>query len=557
MKTVDRGAAIAALREIPPGPSRDDRIAALAAVVDEPETTIRAEVAGVSVPSPPLSWRSFPVDALPTPLAGYVTSVADAIGVDPSFVALPVLVTLAGTIGNRARVELKSSWSESAVLWGVIIGRSGLLKSPTLAEVTRPVRRREAKVIAVHQRHLEDHERAVEAWADRPKGERGAKPEPPEPPARSLVSDVTVEALAERLSESPAGVLLYRDELAGWIRGFDRYRSGRGGDAQAWLEMHRAGSILVDRKTAGALSVPRAAVSIVGSVQPEVLHDALSGEHLVDGLAARLLFVMPPERPKRWTNAEIPLDVREGWAQLLDQLRTPYDRESTPLDLPLTDEAREIFVDFYNRHAAREADASSGAVAAAYSKLEGAAARFALILQLARDPAARAVGLQAMRAGVTLAGWFAHEAERVYGRFHETPEDRERRELLEWIEGRGGTVTERDLARGPRRYREPGSATQALEDLVTAGVGRWEDQEPGPRGGRPGRVFVLGDTGDGDTTGSVATGDETPERRMRTGRRPATEPPAPEEVVSPSPPGDKPESAFERYIDNSTGSVEI
>ena len=70
--------------------------------------------------------------------------------------------------------------------------------------------------------------------------------------------------------------------------------------------------------------------------------------------------------------------------------------------------------------------------------------------------------------------------------------DRERDTLAEWIAGRGGAVTPRELSRGPRAYRAEGVAEKTLADLVEAGFGRWEWDQPGDGGGRPGRRFVLG-----------------------------------------------------------------
>ena len=64
---------------------------------------------------------------------------------------------------------------------------------------------------------------------------------PPKPVCRRLVvSDSTIEAIADRLQESPRGLLLARDELSGWINGFGQYKGGKGGDASHWLTMHGA-----------------------------------------------------------------------------------------------------------------------------------------------------------------------------------------------------------------------------------------------------------------------------------------------------------------------------
>ena len=127
-------------------------------------------------------------------------------------------------------------------------------------------------------------------------------------------------------------------------------------------------------------------------------------------------------------------------------------------------------------------------VAAALAKIEEQAARLALVMMLARTPAAAIVDGKAMRAGITLATWFRAEAERLYG---EDTDDRRQRELIELIRRRGGKITPRELAQASRRYQPVGVARAALSELVGAGHGRWDDSPPGPRGGRPAERFVI------------------------------------------------------------------
>jgi len=453
-------------------------------------------------PSPPLRWKPFPTDALPTPLAEYVYNVAAAIGVDEAFVALPVLVTLAGTIGNRRRVKIKNGFEQPAILWGGIVGRSGSTKSPVLKEVTRPVEKIEIELIKRHKAAEAEHERALDAWKDKAKAERGSKPEPPPPVERSLTKSTTVEGLKDRLADSPAGVLCHRDELAGWIKSMNQYKKG-GDDLETYLSMYDAASVINDRKTDDeTTAIDKAAVSILGGIQTEILRKALVGENIDNGFAARFLFAMPPERKSVWSEDEIDDRTRDRWAGLIKSLRTEYDPSKGPHDLSMTPEAKREWIEFHDEIEERRFCAENGALRAAYSKLKGGAARLALVLQLAHDPTAKEVGFQAMRAGTRLAFWFAHEARRVYARFHETGEERERRELVEWIGGRGGSVTVRDVVRGPRRFRGEGGtddARAALDDLVSAGWGTWRKREPGPEGGWTVDVFHLDDTGDGDT----------------------------------------------------------
>ncbi len=87
-------------------------------------------------PSVP-TFEPFPVHALPRCLRPFVEAVAAATGTDTAFAALSVLVVAAGCIRNRVAVILRSGWIEPAVLWGALVGRSGVTKSPVIKAVVR------------------------------------------------------------------------------------------------------------------------------------------------------------------------------------------------------------------------------------------------------------------------------------------------------------------------------------------------------------------------------------------------------------------------------------
>ena len=162
------------------------------------------------------------------------------------------------------------------------------------------------------------------AW--RKTGHENGEP-PPLPPdkptsGRCWCSDTTVEALAQILGDAPRGILVIRDELSGLLRGFDQYKSSKGADVAHFLEMHRAGHLLVDRKTGdrSTISVPRAAVSIAGGIQPEILRRALGEENFENGLAARFLMAMPPRRAKLWRDRTLDRALVDRIAEIYDWL---------------------------------------------------------------------------------------------------------------------------------------------------------------------------------------------------------------------------------------------
>ena len=210
-----------------------------------------------SLPAGIAPFAPFPVGALPDPIRTFVATSAQAIGCDPSYVALPLLAALASAIGNTRRLELKRGWTVPAIIWAAIVGESGTSKTPAFRLVMRFVRERERKALErnaeamrQYETDLARYEKALGEWK-----RKKTTDDPPEKPiapeaTRYVVSDTTVEALAPLLLSNPRGLLLSRDELSGWIGSFDRYAGGKGGaDAANWLSMHVGESIIVDRKT--------------------------------------------------------------------------------------------------------------------------------------------------------------------------------------------------------------------------------------------------------------------------------------------------------------------
>lgn len=470
-------------------------------------------------PIPP--WQPFPLETFPEQALSYVREGAAAIGCDPVMIALPVLAMLGASIGLTRRIQLKKSWCAPPTIWGAVIAKSGTLKSPAQELGLRPLMLVQNHAMTDYKERLTEFRVKLDEWKNCKKSERGPRPEAPIA-TRYICSDVTTEGLAPILEVNLRGILVVADELAAWIGGFDQYRAGgKGSDGPRWLSLHRAGPLIIDRKTSPTIYIPRTTASVIGGIQPEIARRMLSGEALDSGLVARLLLVAPPIRPKRWTEATTSSATVEAMEQAVHNLilirPTIEGDEIRSLDLPLSPEAGDLWGTWYNRNAERLANAG-GPFASALAKIEEYAARFALIIELAGSPAPGAVsqvGASALEAGTHLADWFAYEADRVYLMMSETLEQRADRELLDLIARRPGGVTPRDLVRSGHRYDGPGGTERAVEDLrrlVETGRIIAEDRATGPRGGRPTTVFRIApgtslapaDTADADETSQHA-----------------------------------------------------
>jgi len=461
-----------------------------------------------------LAFRPFPLHALPAPIRGFVDAGARAIGCDTSYLALPLLTAIAAAIGNTRRLELSRVWLVPPILWGAIVGESGTSKTPAFKLVMRPIRERQRKAFERHAEAMKVYEADLARWEKDMTAWKRAKiadadpPERPVPPAceRFVVSDTTVEALAPLLQENPRGLLLARDELAGWIGSFDRYASkGKArADSANWLSMFNAESIVVDRKTGvpRTIHVPQAAICVSGGIQPAILQRALGREHRDSGLAARLLLACPPRKAKQWTDEDIDPSAEADLARLFDrlfelQLTTTDDGEPRPVLVRLSPDAKAVWTAYYDAHAAEQVN-MTGDMAAAWAKLEEYAARLALVVHFTRCAAgdtdlikANILDAASMNAGITLVTFFKHEVRRVYALLDESEPDRDERRLGEWIGRKGGTVTAREVQQGCRWLKETGAAEAALEEFVKAGVGVWQPLRTTAKGGRPARAFAL------------------------------------------------------------------
>jgi Protein of unknown function (DUF3987)/BT4734-like, N-terminal domain len=445
---------------------------------------------------PPAPCVPPPLDLLPAVLQDYVHAAAESLNVDVSFILVPLLSALGSAIGNSRSIFLKRNFIQPPVIWSAIIGRSGSRKSPALEAACFAVVEHERELMRQNKQAMEIYENALAEWESKSKKERGAKPQTPLS-LTCLMDDMTLEALADAMQENPRGVQVKKDELSHWFAAFDQYRASKGADVSRWLSLHTGVLFGVDRrsdKRRYRIHQPR--VCIAGGIQPQVLRRVLTQDFFERGLPARFLSAHPPMRQDKWSEAEVSDDLRARVLELFGELwllQPDHDDkgEACPKLLRLDPDAQAEYVRYYNECGASAVQADEHEEAA-WHKLSGYAARLALVGQLACDPDAKTVTGETMRAACDLARWFGNEAARIYASLAETQEQRERRELIEFIERRGGDVYERDVMQSFTRLKndKPGTERE-LTALVKAGIGKWEPIDHGGGRGRPTRKFQL------------------------------------------------------------------
>lgn len=452
-------------------------------------------------------WEDFPTDLFPGVLRDYIAAAAESLNCDTSFVALPLLSATAAAIGSTRRILLKQGWTEPAILWTTVVSKSGTAKSSAHDKGIDPVKVQERLVRKGHARREANYIAEHEEWkAAKRQGEDdpGPEPEPPIKPAYWL-DDITLEALAEKLEENERGVLVCPEELASWFNSFGQYKNGRGGDRDKWLCLNGGRELKINRKTAERkeISIEHASVSLCGTIQPETLSRHMTAENRESGLLARFLMAMPPDRPRTWTDDEVPGCTTKRLADLFHylyhlDLETTSEGWRRPGWIPLEANARELFVSFVNDNE-EERFASDGDDAAILGKMNGFAARIALVFYLAKMASGELsprvpdrIDQYSMASGIRLAQWFGHEARRIHASLDAGTDARRRADVLGWIKTRDGTATPRDLqTRFRSRFPTSGEAERELRDYEGRGLGTITVRQSERGGGRPSLVFSM------------------------------------------------------------------
>jgi putative DNA primase/helicase len=463
-----------------------------------------------------------PAVPMPTALFGPALDILETIASGTSapldYPATAYLACCASLIGGkrRARPYATSAWAEPPILWIGIVGDPSSRKSPPLEAVVDPLRALERDGADLHKAALRgwreadtkakaiktDWERSLakaikDGLADLPTMPKGAN-EPDEPHRRrTLVMDSTPEAMAAILSGNPQGTLHYRDELAGWLQGFERYAPG---GREFWLEAYGGRSFTVDRKGAkGPLTVPFNGVSVAGGIQPAKLADCLlNGAD--DGLVARFLWTWPDKLPFNRPTRIANMATLEAAYRRLEGLAWGIDGDGHPtsITLPLSHAAADLFEAWQKDNGEVDADAS-GLLKSFYGKMDGALLRIALTAELSAwawrggdEP--REISAATTEAAAEWIDDYAKPmAERVYGDAAFPTSDRIAAMLARYIvKNRLQTFNKRDLKRSPHKshlpmLRDAKAMDAALEVLIDGGiiahVGKRDSGGPGRASG--------------------------------------------------------------------------
>jgi hypothetical protein len=275
---------------------------------------------------------------------------------------------------------------------------------------------------------------------------------------------------------APKGLLIERDELAGWLLGLNAYNdAGRA----FWVEAYGGGPYFVERqKSPLPIAIPRLAVAVCGGTQPDRLAEMFRDAD--DGLLARFCWFWPEPQPFHLgttaPNAEWAIDALDR-LRLLELAATPDGVRPIVVQL---DTAAQPDLEVFGREMQNRQQQAGWLMRSAFGKARGTLLRLSLVIEYlwwcgraGYDPPPTVISLPAFAAAAKLvADYLMPMAERVYGDAAASDADRRAATLARWVlKTRVPEVHVRHLQRKVRLpgLRDAATIKDTCERMVEAG----------------------------------------------------------------------------------------
>ncbi len=365
----------------------------------------------------------FPLDAFPIAIQQIVNELNRTLNFPVDFTAAAILFTLSVAIGNTFHVELKPGYIQNAVIYLALVARRGFNKSHPLSFMLKPLEKKDSDAFNKYKKEKQEVEHILSlSKADREQQGYDDTKKPSPTWYQYLATDFTQEGLIKAHSINLRGIGVYSDELAGFFANFTRYNTGS--QEQFWLSAWSGKSIRVNRVNSEPEFLESPFISIVGTIQPEVLVDIAKNKK-DNGFMDRILCAIRDDMDKEPLNDKL-LDpsVMENWENIIENLLSQSGMPDTeigktlPRILKFSPDAKTLFFEHQKHLTDLSNNPANEAMAGIYPKMEMYTIRFALIMELCKYAcgeisAPECISIDSVRSAIKLSDYFQKNAEYV------------------------------------------------------------------------------------------------------------------------------------------------
>jgi hypothetical protein len=428
--------------------------------------------------------RASGLSLLPQELNTPLRRTAEGLGLPVEAYWLVLLCVAASLIPGQTRlmIDPRFEFVVPPILWGGLVGETGSGKSHIIRTLTQPLKDLQAEYYTRYQHQLEDYKTALREYEKKKRSEDAGDP-PTRPKLTSLyVSNYTMEAIGQILSDQPErGLLVSPDELAVFLQSMNAYRGGKGADRAHWLDLYNGEDLRVDRKTSDQIFVRYTSVSIVGGIQPSILQKAWGEDKDIgDGLWSRFAWVRVPLVPEPDTQdgpIHNPRRLLEAVYRRLQAL-PPQQHE-------LDGEGRRLWNEWKRELNGSLLGEPNERIRATLPKTKERAARIALILHYLDAACAgvtpsKVIPANTLARAIEFTRWLQNQARLIYGELGESssPEASLVLRFVGRFKGCGPISMKQCRGWWSGRRKPPMSEIRKfVEGVVQMGYARWVDPQ--------------------------------------------------------------------------------
>jgi Protein of unknown function (DUF3987) len=332
----------------------------------------------------------FPTTVFPERMQGILNCFQDCDGYPVEYYYTNTLVVVASLLGVAYKARYRRGHEHFPILYAALVGNSSAGKGRSMKPVF-------SSLFKIEKGYRDDYNAQLETWTDecyQAKMSSAKAVMPPEPVQKEIVMDnATLESLIRTMYRNPRGLILNQEELLAWLKSMNAYRSGS--DEQFWLKNWDAAFVKITRSAQETMSIENPNCSVIGGIQPSLLHELLANGKGDSGFSARILFAYPDDTIAPHDNDKTPdQSVYDNYHEIvkwIDALpnrilfptsvnQKPVVEDSVTIDCD--DEAKGIYRAFFNKCADIINAAEDDRVKSMMGKMQAYCMRFALILEI-------------------------------------------------------------------------------------------------------------------------------------------------------------------------------
>lgn len=319
----------------------------------------------------------FPTEIFPKDLESFIKETCNGAGFSIDFLSVSILSVFASIYGRRFYTEVTNTWKTTPIFWFALVGSPGTKKSHPLKLAVEPLNTIDIDSKIIYDEQMNTFNEYNDLSADEKKShEKIIKPNF----KQLVVDDATIEALYYVHEINRGGIMLYKDELIGWIKGMGQYKSGKGDEMEKYLSMFDGGPLKKNRVGQEPLILGKTNMNVVGTVQPEVLSKIPKD----NGFLYRFLFTNADRKIKRATSDDVSKEIINGYFNKIKDINSLISSIGDEPELYEMDSlAKKIRIETENYLCDIQSDENTEPIILSYcEKLKTYSPRFGLLLAL-------------------------------------------------------------------------------------------------------------------------------------------------------------------------------